>query len=384
MSIHKRETQRRAVVYDVRLRSPTGRVITKTFPTRKQADAFEREQLRSRDRGEWIDPESGRMTFGEWAEEWQRTIVHLRPSTRRIHEGHLRSHILPALGGVPLNKLTPSMLRGWLSELSASTGSRGKPLAPAYVHQAYRTLRQVLGAAVLDQRLGRNPLAGVKPPRPDSPEMRTISADDVASLADTIDPRFRAFVITAAWCGLRVSEVFALRWDRIDLLRRTVTVVEQIEREGKRGFVSRQPKTAAGRRTIHVPMIVADALEQHLSSGFGGAGKHGLVFVATNGEPVDAHNFRARIWQPAVRRAGLEPLRIHDLRHTCASLAIAAGADVLSLQRMLGHATPAITLNRYAHLMPGRAEAVADRLDELARTTHATRLAQVVDISDAR
>ncbi|MEO5839371.1 MAG: tyrosine-type recombinase/integrase, partial [Acidimicrobiales bacterium] len=98
----------------------------------------------------------------------------------------------------------------------------------------------------------------------------------------------------------------------------------------------------------------------------------------------DLDNFRARDWRSAVRRAGLDPLRIHDLRHTCASLAIAAGADVLSLQRMLGHANPAITLNRYGHLMPGQAEAVADRLDELARRTPAGPHAQVVNIWRAR
>jgi len=85
------------------------------------------------------------------------------------------------------------------------------------------------------------------------------------------------------------------------------------------------------------------------------------VFTAANGEPLQLSNFRSRIWQPACVEAEVAPLRIHDLRHTCASLAIAADADVLVLQRMLGHASAAMTLDRYGHLMPGQAESVAER-----------------------
>ena len=97
-------------------------------------------------------------------------------------------------------------------------------------------------------------------------------------------------------------------------------------------------------------------------------GADGLVFVAPEGGFLRIENFRRRVWNPAIVAAGVAPLRLHDLRHTCASLAIAAGADVKVLQRMLGHASAALTLDRYGHLLPGQAQSVAERLDEMARS----------------
>jgi len=111
---------------------------------------------------------------------------------------------------------------------------------------------------------------------------------------------------------------------------------------------------------------VAVALEKHLAT-YAEPGIEGLVFSAPGGGYLRLENFRKRAWQPAVTAAGVAPLRIHDLRHTCASLAIAAGADIKVLQRMLGHASAALTLDRYGHLFPGQAQSVADRLDEIAR-----------------
>ena len=107
------------------------------------------------------------------------------------------------------------------------------------------------------------------------------------------------------------------------------------------------------------------------------------MFTSPDGDHIDPDNFRHRIWTPAVAAAGLAPLRIHDLRHTTASLAIAAGADVKMLQTMLGHASAVMTLDRYGHLMPGRAQDVADRLDALARAVAAEPIAPAVPL-DAR
>jgi integrase len=114
---------------------------------------------------------------------------------------------------------------------------------------------------------------------------------------------------------------------------------------------------------------VASALEEHLTR-YAELGPDGLVSSAPEGGYLRLENFRKWVWQPAVAAAGVGPLRIDDLRHTCASLAIAAGADIKVLQPMLGHASAALTLDRYGHLFPGQAQSVADRLDESAR--HAT------------
>lgn len=372
--------------YEVRFRAPDGRERSRSFKTITEAKRYEREQLVERDRGTWIDPRSGRMTLNEWAEQWQQTMVHLRPNSRRIYRDNLRLHVLPKVGDVELGtmrltSITTEFARAWLSALSAKrigrkldpvTGERGRVLAPATVHQAYRTLNAALQAAVECDRVIKNPMAGVKPPKVDQVPMRFLTAPEVMKLADTIGAEYRALVLVAALCGLRASELAGLRWDDVDMLARRIDVRHQLDNAGR--LVA--PKSSASRRSINMPTLVTDALGLHAT--FGNAqnatrGEGGFVFAAPGGGLLDLHNFRSRVWAPTVGHAGLAPLRLHDMRHTCASLAIAAGADVKVLQRMLGHASATLTLDRYGHLMPGQSEAVADRLDahfaaESART----------------
>ena len=132
-----------------------------------------------------------------------------------------------------------------------------------------------------------------------------------------------------------------------------------------------------------VPAVVASVLDDHLR-GNAEPGPAGLAFPAPEGGYLRLENFRKRVWVPATVAAGEAPLRVHDLRHSCASLAIAAGADVKVLQRMLGHASAAVTLDRYGHLLPGQAEAVASRLDEMARAVVPTPTTPATSISAVR
>lgn len=376
--IAKKQTKTGEPRYEVRHRGPDGKERSRTFRTKKEAERYVRNQQTSADAGTWIDPAAGKVTLAAWANEWQRTVVHLRPKSRRSYDSNLRNHILPPLGGYELAKLTPSMLRAWLADMTRKKGRGDKKLSPATVSQAYRTLNRVLAAAVEDELLGRNPLAGVKPPRVDPQEMRFLTHAEVSLLAESIDERYKALVLVAAYAGLRSGELRALRRQNVDLLRRTITVVEQVQHIDGRYDVS-SPKSGAGRRAVAIPRLVADALELHIRENEGRSAI-GLVFHAPDGGYLNEQNFRQRTWAPAVKAAGLEPLRLHDLRHTCASLAIAAGADVKVLQRMLGHASAALTLDRYGHLMPGQAESVADRLDEMARAAGTAKLAPVKTI----
>lgn len=345
------------------------------------AERYERAQHTAIDQGLWVDPRSGQVTLSTWAAEWQRTVVHLRPTTRRIYDANLRNHILPELGNIELAKLTPSMLRAWVSGLTTKIGGHGKPLALGSVAQAYRTLSRVLSASVDNELLGRSPLRGVKAPRAEGEPMRFLCHDEVATVAAVIDPRYRALVLVAAYTGLRAGELIALRRKHVDLLRRNITVVEQVQSISGRHFVS-APKSSASRRSVALPGVVTVALDEHLRA-YAEPGPDGLVFPAPQGGFLRLENFRKRVWGPATFAAGVAPLRVHDLRHTCASLAIAAGADVKVLQRMLGHASAALTLGRYGHLLPGQARSVADRLDEMAREVKPEAVAPVTPISSA-
>ena len=360
MGIERRTTAAGDVRYEVRLRGPDGRERSRTFRTRKAAETYERELLAQRDRGGWVDPRAGRITLAEWVSEWSTTLVNLRPSSRRIYLDNLRLHVLPELGAVQLNKLDKAMLRSWQARLSAGR------LKPATVHQIHRSLRRALGAAVENDILVRNPLDGIKPPRVEAQEMRFLAPGDVAQLAAAIDVRYRAFVLVGAYCGLRLGEMAGLRRHRVDLLHRDLRVVEQLGRDEDGRWALQPLKTRSSVRAVALPAVVVDSLDEHLRH-WAGRGREGFVFTSPDGDHIDPDNFRHRIWTPAVAAAGLAPLRIHDLRHTTASLAIAAGADVKMLQTMLGHASAVMTLDRYGHLMPGRAQDVADRLDALAR-----------------
>ncbi len=380
--IAKRTTKAGDVRYDVRLRGPDGKERSKTFRTKKEAERYVRSQQTAIDAGTWIDPAAGRVTLDSWATEWQRSAVHLRPKTRKIYADNLRLHILPVLGDHELAKLTPSMLRAWQADLATKPGLRGKALSASSVSQAYRTLNRILEAAVGDELLGRNPLNGVTPPTVEPDEMRFLTHEEVALLADTIDERYRALVLVAAYTGLRASELVGLRRHHIDLLRRTLTVVEQVQYlDGE--FLTSQPKTKAGRRSVALPRLVSAELDAHLRA-HAEPEVDAVVFTSPDGGYLRFDNFRNRFWTPATVDAGLAPLRPHDLRHTCASLAIAAGADVKVLQRMLGHSSAVLTLDRYGHLFPGQAESVADRLDEMAEAAGVVQRAEIVPIDRRR
>jgi integrase len=211
--------------------------------------------------------------------------------------------------------------------------------------------------------------------------MRFLNHDEVATLAAAIDTRYRAMVLVAAYGGMRAGELIALRRRHVDLLHRTVTVVEQVQVVAGR-FEVQAPKSAAGRRAIPLPSLVVESLQSHLAE-VAEPGPDGIVFPGPAGGYLRLENFRRRAWDRAVRHAGLAPLRFHDLRHTCASLAIAAGADVKVLQRMLGHSSAALTLDRYGHLLPGQAEQVALRLDEMARQARPQTVPEPVELAAA-
>lgn len=199
--IAKRTTKNGDVRYDVRLRGPDGRERSKTFRTKKEAERYERAHFAALDAGTWVDPRAGRITLEEWATEWRRTIVHLRPKTVSAYDSNLRNHILPALGHHELARLRPPVLRAWLAELCTKPARGGGLLAPLSVLQAYRTLNRVLAAAVDDELLARNPMSRIEPPRVETKPMRFLTHAEVARLADSIDQRYGPLVLLAAYGG---------------------------------------------------------------------------------------------------------------------------------------------------------------------------------------
>jgi integrase len=211
--------------------------------------------------------------------------------------------------------------------------------------------------------IGSNPVRSVQLPRIEREEQRFLTPLEVARLADNIDPRYGPLVLVAAYCGLRAGELFGLRLGRVDLLRCTLDVAETlVEVQGHQHFGP--PKTRAGRRVVPVPRFVTDTLEPVVA----GRDHDELLFTSPHGAPIRASQFRRRVWKPGVTAAGLDPLRLHDLRHTAVAFWIAAGASPKEIAVRAGHSSVVTVLDRYGHLLPGSEDHVTDALEAMART----------------
>jgi integrase len=349
--------------WQVRYRTSDGRQHTapETFATKTEATRHLAQVETDLGRGQWSDPRLGRTTFAAWASRWEAT-VNLRANTRATYRNLLRRYLLPTFGPMPLADLDAMAVRAWLAKLDregVGASTRAK---------SYRLLSRILGTAIESGYLTRNPCTIRGAAAEPAPEMRFATVAEVAALADVIPPRFRALVLVAACTGLRWGELAGLRVRRVDLLHRRITVAEQLlEVRGRLGFGP--PKTGAGQRTVTLPTVAAEALAEHLGV-YAEDGPEGLVFPAERGGPISRSNFTRRVWIPATRAAGVEGLRFHDLRHTAATLAIAAGASTRELMVRMGHSSSAAAL-RYQHVMAGRDAAIAAALDELVQAASA-------------
>jgi integrase len=328
-----------------------------TLMTKADANAYLAAAETQIRRGAWIDPWAARMRFADWAEEWRASIVDLRPSTKARDLGYLERYVLPRFGELELGQIDHMAIRAWVAELSASG------LAPATTTKAAQLLGKIMKSAVQAGLLLKSPGDGVRLPRIERVEMRFLDASDVRALAAAIDPRYKAAVLLAAYGGLRAGELFGLRAKRVDPLRRTVTIAETLVDVGGHPYFG-PPKTRAGHRTIPLPRVAADPLAEHLAAY--GRKPDDLVFTAPEGGPVQLNVWRRRFWAPAVRGAGLDHLRPHDLRHTAVALWIAAGANPKEAATRAGHTSVSFTLDRYGHLFPGSEQRLNDALDLLA------------------
>jgi integrase len=188
----------------------------------------------------------------------------------------------------------------------------------------------------------------------------------VAAIAERVPARYRALVLVVAFGGLRWGELAGLRRKRVDLERGTVTVAEQLL-EVNGAFSVGAPKSAAGRRTVTLPAVVVQALAEHLAC-YTARSPEAYVFLSSQGRRLRRSNFNRRVWQPATRAAGIEGLRVHDLRHTAGTLATAAGGSLREVMDRLGHSTTVAAV-RYQHVMADRDAAIARELDRLIEGT---------------
>lgn len=334
-----------------RYRGPDRRERSKHFDRKIDAERWLASIETAKSSGQWIDPARSRVTVGDWCATWLDAQADLKPTTLARYRGILTNHVGPAWGRVPLGEVTPADVSTWVAELTASG------LSAASVRYCHVALSSALSYAVLDGRLARNPAAGVKLPKVTSREKVYLTHVELGRLAEECG-EYSTMISTFGYCGPRWGEGVAWRVRDLDLLRRRLAVAQSMtEISGRAVFGT--PKDHE-RREVPVPPWLVEPLTAIL----GGREPDALLFAGAKGAVLRNGNFRRRVFDPAARRAGVEGLTPHGLRHTAASLAIQAGASVLAVCRMLGHANPTITLNVYGHLWSSDLDDLMDRVQD--------------------
>ena len=370
MASVERRTRNDRTRWYVRYRDPGGEQRTKTFDRRIDAERYLTTIESSKLTGAYVDPARSRVTTGEWSDRWLAGQAHLKPTTRKRYAGIVRKHIWPRWGTTRLADVTHADVQTWVTKLS-----RGAE--PATVRKIHRVLSLILALAVRDGRLIRNPAADIKLPRPQSLEQRYLTHEQVHELAlaaagpaypskhrrldERQNDQYRLIVLFLAYTGVRFGEMAALRVRRIDFLRRRAMIAESVTLVGA-NQVWGTPK-GHEKREVPIPRFLVDQLAQHVR----GKAPDDLVFAGVRGggalrNPI----FRHAAFDRAAEAIGISGLHPHELRHTAASLAIAEGADVKVVQRMLGHKSATMTLDQYGHLFDDRLDDVADRLNAAA------------------
>ncbi len=332
------------------------RAAPMTYRTKGDADAFLAATRADLERGTWVPPERGNIALRTYAKQWLDDKPNLRPRSREQYEINLRLHINPVLGDIELSKITPGMVRTWRATMLGA----GKP-GPATVAKCYRLLHAILATAVEDELIARNPCVVKGASTERTPERPVATIEQVYAMAEAIEPSMRALVLFATFTSLRLGELRALRRNRLDVLHRTVQVVEQYQELSDGTLVLGPPKTDAGVRTVAIPQAIIPDIEEHLAE-YAAPGVDGLVFCGTLGQPLHRKTFY-RNWNKATAAAGLAGFHFHDLRHTGNTLAAATGASTKELMNRMGQASPRAALI-YQHATRERDVAIASALSK--------------------
>ena len=311
---------------------------------------------------------AGRHRFRDVVDLWADTLLDIKGSTQARYARDLTLHVLPAFGDTPVEDLDPDRLQRWVATLYRGTapvpdGVKARPLSAESIRGAVTAVRLVLDYAVKRSMIARNPAVGLRLPRKNTVERKTfLTPDEVRSLAAHAPTGpGAACILTLAATGMRIGEALGLNVGDVDAAARRIHIDRTVT-------VDRDGRTALGLpkngkpRTVAYPAwlgpVLAELLDRPASAP---------LFAAPRGGRWTVNTWRNRVWYPASRASGVEA-RVHDLRHTYASWAVAAGADVKTLQRQLGHSSASMTLDVYAELFPDRLDEVASLLPDLGNT----------------
>ena len=341
--------------------------------TKKQAETRLAELLNQMDTGGFIKPT--KETFGSFLQRYLDDYIstQIRATTLEAYQQRGK-HLIDGLGHIPVSELREEHIHKYYREKS-------KTLSPGTLIKHHNLLRSALSQGVIWRTLTRNVAEAVKPPKVSRKEMRALTGPEVHRMLEACeDTAWHSIFHTLTWTGLRRSELLGLRWKDVDLILASLRVVQSVPRLNTREFIVQEPKTASGRRTIALSPASCLVLREHREKQEADATLLGrqlaeddLVFSHPDGSPRDPSTLTLA-FRRLTRRVGLDGVRLHDLRHTMASLYLEQGVNPKTVAERLGHASVTITLDLYSHCLPGVQEAAAVQFDtamEQAKSTSA-------------
>ena len=319
-----------------------------------------REILASLDKGLPVDV--GKMNVTGYFQRWLEDYVYpnTRPRTAERYESDIRLHIVPALGHMQLSKLSPADIQSMEARLLESGKSARS------VQHVHAVLREALKHAMRWGFTFRNVAEGVDPPRSRRPEINPPDAENVWRILGLADETpYRTALHFMAFTGCRRGEALGLRWSDIDLENGAASIVQSLQRLKGKGLVFQPPKSAKSRRAIALDSSTIDLLREHRGNQLlrqvemeGAYIDQGLVFPGPQGGPLDP-SVLTRNFEKLVKKAGLQGVRLHDLRHFHATILLQQGTNPKIVQERLGHSSFAVTMDTYSHVVPGLQEQAA-------------------------
>jgi integrase len=320
------------------------------------------------DRADGIVVDDKNLTLGEYLDRWLSDAVRgtVRESTYSRDKYLVTNHVKPSIGRVKLKNLNALHLQSLYRERLDSG------LSGSTVQKIHHVLHKALTQAMRWDLIPRSPADSVKAPTPTPKEMHPLSALEARKLLEAArGDRLEALYVLAIHTGMRRGELLGLKWGDVDLddTFPTVRVRRTLTRKDT-GYVLGEPKTKKSRRTIRLTPQAVEALRRHLTSQMEQM-KHlgdlyddqGLIFTTEVGTLINPSNLRQRSFMPLLERAGLPQITFNDLRHTCASLLFQRNVHPKFVQELLGHASVAITLDTYSHMLPGMGSEAADAIE---------------------
>jgi integrase len=299
-----------------------------------------------------------KITVGQFIDRYIADVAThtLKPKTLQEYKYLIRLHIKPALGSTRLAKLTPIHVQRFYSEkLNSGLSKRTVQFMHSVLHKA---LEQALKWGMVV----RNVSDLVDPPNPKRKAPVTWNQEQVRRFLDHVqDHRWYPIYVLAVYCGFREGEVLGIHFEDVDLLHAKIYVRHAVQYIIGQGLVITEPKSDSGKRPVSLPGYAHTVLTDYLIQQ---TRTQGLVFVTKNDTPISPRNL-VRHFKEATEQAGLPEIRFHDLRHTHASLLLAAGVHPKLVQERLGHSQISLTMDTYSHLLPGMSDEAASKFDEL-------------------